>query len=101
MLKRFFDIMKRGYAYIGCQYGIDRTNKGLALNYFLGSDMKAPRMLHWEDETQKMVVNRNVRIVEKIFHHLTPEQKEMLELPSKFRDILLKKMPDFIIANHP
>ena len=101
MLRKFFNIMRQGHAYIGCQYGIDRTNKGLALNYFLGSDMKAPRMLHWEDETQKMVVNRNVRIVEKVFHHLTPEQRHILRLPSSFKDILSRKMRSFLIENRP
>ena len=101
MLKKFFDTMKRGHAYVGCQYGIDRTNKGLAIDYFLGSNKRAPRMLHWEDETQKAVVNRNVRIVEKIFHHLTPEQKTLLGLPFVFRDILSRKMARFILENQP
>ena len=101
MLRKFFDTMRKGHAYIGCQYGIDRTNKGLTLNYFLSSDKTAPRLLHWEDETQKAVVNRNVRIVEKIFHHMTPAQKETLGLPSSFRDILSRKMGNFIIENKP
>ena len=101
MMKRFFDIMRKGHAYIGCQYGIDRTNKGLAMNYFLSQNRIPPRLLHWEDETQKTVVNRNVRIVGKIFHHMTPEQREMLGLPSGFRDILSKKMSNFIIENRP
>ena len=99
MLKKFFDTMKKGHTYIGCQYGIDRTNKGLALNYFMNHNIKPPRLLHWEDETQKTVVNRNVRIVEKVFHHMTSDQKETLGLPQVFRDILSRKMPGFIIEN--
>lgn len=99
MLKKFMDIMKNGHVYAGCQYGIDRTNKGLTINYFLNREQAAPRLLHWEDETQKTVVNRNVRIVNKIFRHMTPEQKRELGLPESFKDILSKKMPDFIKEN--
>ena len=50
---------------------------------------------------EKAVVNRNVRIVEKIFHHLTPEQKTLLGLPFVFRDILSRKMARFILENQP
>lgn len=99
LLQRFLSIMKRGHVYAGCQYGIDRTNKGLSINYFLGSAKHPPRLLHWEDETSKTVVNRNVRMVNKIFKHLTPEQKQMLGLPESFKDLLSKKMGNFIYEN--
>ncbi len=99
LLQKYLRMMRRGHVYAGCQYGIDRTNKALTINYFLGNAQKPPRLLHWDDETQKAVVNRNVRIVNKIFRHLTPEQKTALGLPESFKDLLSEKMGNFILKN--
>ncbi|MBQ7450321.1 tyrosine-protein phosphatase, partial [bacterium] len=41
-LKRFLKLMKEGHVYAGCQYGIDRTNKGLSINYFFGKGQFPP-----------------------------------------------------------
>ena len=99
LLHKYLRLMRRGHVYAGCQYGIDRTKKGLAINYFLGNAQKPPLLLHWNDETQKAVVNRNVRTVNKIFRHLTPEQKKLLGLPESFKDLLSEKMGNFIYRN--
>ena len=102
LLRKFFKIMRQGDVYAGCQYGIDRTNKALTVNYFLNAKMvngEVPMLLHWPEETQKAVVNRNVKIVRKIFNHLSDRQKKKLQLPETFSDILKEKMTLFMNAN--
>lgn len=87
-LKQFFHIMNEKKSYVGCQYGIDRTNVGLSLNYLLNSKTKqnAPEILTWPGDRKKSIINKNTKIVKKILKAMTDEQKKALGLSVKNND---------------
>ena len=100
-LKKFFKAINQGGVYMGCQFGIDRTNKALVMNYLLNNKKQTPPIiLTWPYETKKAVINRNVRSVSRLFHHMTSSQKKQLGLPEKFREILKEKVGRLIAVNH-
>ena len=68
-LKEYFELMNNTNCYVGCHYGIDRTNMGLLLNYFFNPKYEniPPRIIHWPDESQKNILNRNIKSIKKIF----------------------------------
>ena len=93
-LKKFFKVMDSGKTYAGCQYGIDRTNVGLSLNYILNPKSKssAPEILTWPGERKKTVVNKNTKVIKKILKALTPEQKKELGISTENNDDINKKI---------
>ena len=65
-LKHMFEIINSGDVFIGCEFGIDRTNIALVLNYLLNKEPKmmdtsdnAPLLLRWPDEQKKQVFSVN------------------------------------------
>ena len=92
-LKDFFDLVNRGNAYIGCQFGVDRTNVGLVLNYLMNPKTEtAPTILTWPYEKKKMIANKNIKVVKKIIKRLTPEQKQYLGIPEDYSSILQERI---------
>jgi len=92
-LKVFFDLVNRGNAYIGCQFGVDRTNIGLVLNYLMNPKTEtAPTILTWPYEKKKMIANKNIKVVKKIIKRLTPEQKQYLGIPEDYSSILQERI---------
>ena len=88
-IKKFFEMTDKGLTYQGCHYGIDRTNLGLTLNYLINPNAKrVPRLLTWGDFRFGNVVNRTIKTVKKIIKQLTPEQRQTLNLPKNFEEIL-------------
>ena len=87
-LKNYFEIMDSENSYVGCQYGIDRTNVGLVLNFLLNPKVKhgAPEILTWPGERRKSVINRNTKVIKKILKALTDEQKQFLGLSLENND---------------
>ena len=101
-LKQYFELMKTTNCYVGCHYGIDRTNIGLLLNYFFNTKYESipPRIIHWPGETQKNILNRNIKSIKKIFKAMTPEQKKELGLPDKYEDALKDKITRLVEHNY-
>ncbi len=101
-LKEYFELMNTTNCYVGCHYGIDRTNMGLLLNYFFNSkyDSIPPKIIFWPGEGYKNVLNRNLKSIKKIFKSLTPEQKKELGLPEKYEDALKEKIQRLIKQNN-
>ena len=101
-LKQYFELMNNSNCYVGCHYGIDRTNMGLLLNYFFNPKYEdiPPRIIHWADESQKNILNRNIKSIKKIFKAMTPEQKKELGLPEKYEDALKSKISRLIDHNY-
>ena len=100
-LKKFFNAMDSKKIYVGCQYGIDRTNVGLSLNYLLNVNAKhgAPEILTWPGERKKTIVNKNTKVIKKILKALTPKQKEMLGISTKNNDDINKKIVNLVQKN--
>ena len=106
-MKDFFTVMNKGNAYIGCQYGIDRTNAGLCYNYFLNAANKkqvAPIILTWADSPNlKATINRLVRSIYKTAKNLTAEQKGILGInvakQDIFKDLFKTKIGEMIYRN--
>lgn len=101
-LKQYFELMNNSKCYVGCHYGIDRTNMGLLLNYFFNPKYEdiPPKVIHWPDESQKNILNRNIKSIKKIFKAMTPEQKRELGIPEKYEDALREKIARLIEHNY-
>lgn len=105
-LEKMFQIINSGDVYLGCEYGIDRTNIALVLNYLLNKQPKPiansdnpPLLLMWPEEQRKQVFNRNVKAVKKIFKALTESQKIELNLGSNYDDVLKERISKLFERN--
>lgn len=101
-LKEYFKVMNNNNVYVGCHYGIDRTNIGLVLNYLLNSEYQGypPEIKTWPGEQKKRVLNLNIKAVKKIFKSLTDEQKQNLGLELEYQKALAEKISKLIRQNH-
>ena len=96
-MKRFFEICNEGNAYMGCKWGIDRTNLALMLNYLVNPEVHMiPKIVTWNGESLKNIINRNQKIIEKLCKSLTPVQKEKLELPSDQSYVMKRRAKNLI-----
>ena len=99
-LQKFFEMVNEGNVYMGCQFGIDRTNIGLFLNYLMNSNVEnAPTIITWPYERKKAVANRNIRIVRNIIKHLTPEQRKQLGIPEDYNVMLQIRIYEILDKN--
>lgn len=99
-LQKFFEMINEGNVYMGCQFGVDRTNIGLFLNYLMNSDVEnAPTIITWPYERKKAVANRNIKIVRKIIKRLTPEQRKQLGIPEDYNHMLQIRIYEILEKN--
>ena len=97
----FFSLVNKGNAYIGCQYGIDRTNMGLTLNYLMNPKARfAPKILTWPYEKKKQIANKNIKAVKKIIKHLSPEQKQRLNITENYSPVLKERIYNLLHRNN-
>ena len=106
-LKRLFEIINSGDVYLGCEYGIDRTNMALVLNYLfnrgdskLGNTNNPPLLLKWPGEKRKEVFNRNVKTAKKIYKALSESQKKALNLESTYEACLKDRIAKLFKHNN-
>ena len=86
-LKKLFEVFNRGDAYLGCKWGIDRTNLGLMLNYLLNpTEHIAPEIIAWGGDSEKTIVNKSKKVADNILKKLTPEHKKTLEMGVNCRE---------------
>ena len=91
-LKKLFETFNRGNAYLGCKWGIDRTNLGLMLNYLLNPvEHLAPEIIAWGGENEKSIVNKSKKVTENILKQLNKEQKETLGLDASSSEVLRQR----------
>ena len=91
-MKRFFEIFNQGNAYMGCKFGIDRTNLALMMNYLVNPEVHMiPEITAWGGDSLKNVINKNQKIIEKLCKSLTPAQKEKLELSSEYSYLMKRR----------
>ena len=89
--------------YVGCQYGIDRTNVGLTLNYLLNpkaTNHNAPEILTWPGERKKTIINKLTKNIKKIFKSLTPEQKNKLGIDADDSNTINTQIRKLLQKNH-
>ena len=99
-MKSYFDIYNEGNAYLGCQWGLDRTNIALMMNYLLNPiPHMAPEILSWGGENVKSVINKDKKIIENLFKSLTPAQKEKLDISDAWRDVIKSRTKRLIEKN--
>lgn len=100
-LKKFFKLVNKGNVYMGCQYGIDRTNMALTLNYLLNPDCdNPPEILTWPYERKKTVANRNIKAVKKIVKRLNEEQKKQLNITENYNEFLKERIYQLLAKNN-
>lgn len=98
-LKSFINAYNEGNAYMGCQYGIDRTNLALTLNYLLNPKATAPEILTWGNFNPKSVINRTLKIARKLIKRMTPEQKAEFNLPEDYNTLFQSKVKQLLQTN--
>lgn len=97
----FFSLVNDGYVYMGCQYGIDRTNMALTLNYLMNhQEETAPQILTWPYDKKKAIANKNIKAVKKIIKHLSPEQKQVLGINGDYTNFLKERIFILLDKNH-
>lgn len=78
-LKQFFNVMNKGHAYVGCQYGIHRTNAALIFNNILNNadnQYPAPEILRrFGDKNINNMINFFVRKVWKTVRIMNPVER--------------------------
>ena len=85
---------------MGCQFGIDRTNIALFMNYLMNPVVdNAPTVLTWPYERKKTVANKNIKIVKKIIKRMTPEQRMQIGIPEDYHLMLQNRIFDLLRKN--
>ncbi len=93
---------RKGNLYLGCQYGVDRTNFALCCDYIFNYDLEhTPPVIYPTNYAKRNTIkNKNLDLIRKIIKKLTPEQREKLHLPDNFEETILKKrIKDIIDIN--
>ena len=91
-LKFFFKEVDKGNAYMGCRYGVHRTNTGVLLNYLLNpNEYPPPVIMKIDGEQINTLTNQSLNAIKKIIRRLSPEQKKELNIPDDFLSNLYLK----------
>lgn len=100
-LAAFIAIIKNGNTYMGCHYGIDRTNIGVILNFLFSNfdNIWTPQILSWPEQSKKSVMNKDFKIIKRIIKSLTKEQKQNLNIPNNFYEQALIKFKLILLRN--
>ena len=100
-LKKLLDLVKEGNVYMGCHYGIDRTNFAIILEYLFNNSLtsRIPRILPSDIGSSRTLLNRNLDLIRKIVKRLSPEQKNYLGIDDNFENVLKLKIREIVIAN--
>lgn len=94
--------IQKGNVYLGCQYGVDRTNFALVLEYIFNynSAHKAPKIFPSNYTTRNALLNKNINLVKKIVKRLSGEQRKILNLPEDFEETILPKRIGAIVKEN-
>jgi len=82
ILRNLFETIDNETCYMACRHGIDRTNIGILLNYFLNKNYKGivPEIKHWGSERIVTKTNQDIELIKKLLKAMTDEQKAKLGL---------------------
>lgn len=102
-LKIMFNAINSSNCYMACQYGIDRTNIGILLNYFLNKDYNGntPKILCWDFERLVTKTNQDIKLIKKLYKAMDDSQKaELGILNLEETDSLKNKIYKLKSKNH-
>ena len=92
-LKKYFDICNDEPIYVACNYGIDRTNIALSLNYLLNpKTIKVPTILGWDGNSVKSIINKLHKQIKKILKIIPAKQKEDIGITKYDEDNMYVKV---------
>lgn len=99
-LKKYISMVNKGDTYVGCQFGLDRTNVAVMLNYLLNPKAPVPKIMSWGQYDKKNVINNLLNTVRRKFiKKLTPEQIKELGLPADYNPYLQKRIAELLKEN--
>lgn len=100
-LKEFLNTTKKGQLYMGCQYGLDRTNFAIILDYLFNHSIPkdVPKILASDIGPARTLLNRDVDLIRKIIKKMDVQQKKDLNLPEDFDMILKTKIKELTSKN--
>lgn len=98
-LKKFLELTKKGNLYMGCQYGLDRTNFAIIMNYLFNYDSNdvPPQILSSDIGKSKTLLNKDLDLIRKILKKMTMEQKHFLNLPQNYNEIIIKRIRELVM----
>lgn len=102
-IKTLLNYTKKGNAYLDCQYGVDRTNFALVLDYMLNYDSthRVPKIFPSNYATRNALRNKNINLVKKIIKKLSQEQRKKLNIPDDFEEtILYRRIGQIVKQNY-
>ena len=100
-LKKFFNTVNTQKTYMGCHFGVDRTNLSVVMNYLLNpKSMNAPDIITWPGENKKTIANKNIKVVKRLVKYLDKDQKQELDIPENYGDELNKRIYILLLKNN-
>ena len=98
-LNDFMQIFNQGNVYMGCNFGIDRTNLALTFNYLLNSKAEIPpKIISWDEFKPKNLLNRTIKFTKKRIKKFSDTQRQIMKLPKDLHNLIypkIKKLVDF------
>jgi len=100
-LKEFMQIFNKGNVYMGCNFGIDRTNLALTFNYLLNTKAKKPpQILSWDEYKPKNLLNRTIKFTKKRIKKFNDKQKKIVKLPKDLHQVIYPKIMQIVHFNN-
>ena len=98
-LSEFLKLVRNGNLYMGCQYGRDRTNFAIILNYLFNFNSKdtTPEILSSDIGKSRTLLNKDLDLIRKIIKKLSNQQKKRLNLPNNYNEILIKRIKALVL----
>lgn len=93
---------RKGKLYLGCQYGVDRTNFALCCDYIFNFNEKHnPPLIYPSNYAKRNAIkNKNLDLIRKIIKKLSLKQRRKLHLPDDFEQTILKqRIKDIVEIN--
>ena len=100
-LKNFIQIYNQGNVYMGCNFGIDRTNLALTFNYLLNPKAKKPpEIISWDEFKPKNLLNRTIKFTKKRIKKFNDYQKKIINLPKNLHEVIYPKIMKLVHFNN-
>jgi len=100
-LKKFLATTENGKLYMGCQYGLDRTNFAIILDFLFNykGSTEVPKILSSDIGPARTLLNKDVDLIRKIIKKMDHSQKETLNLPENFDEVIKIKIKELTSKN--
>ena len=100
-LNDFMQIFNHGNVFMGCNFGIDRTNLALTFNYLLNPKAETPpQIISWDEFKPKNLLNRTIKFTKKRIKKFNETQKQIMKLPKNLHDFIYPKIRKLVHFNN-